>query len=431
MNFYPGLKAFEHGHGQHVPIGLPVLSKLAFDGFDLAPTWNDLVHRVTVAPEDAAALLDLSTIALLQGRRNDRIALQFEALKLQRIYRQLATRTTTEPLRLLAFMAPGDFMANLPVEFLLANSNVQLDMLYVVPGVPLPDSIPNHDVALVAVAETDENQPLLREIANVVRSWPTPVVNAPDCIARLSRDGTWELLKSAPGVVIPINVRINRTSFMEIAAGNIAMEDLLEGNRFPIIARPTGSHAGEGLSKLDDHVAIFRYLQERRENNFYIAPFIDYRGPDGLFRKYRVALIDGHPYACHMAISTHWMIHYLNAGMRDSPAKRSEEARFMAEFDQEFAVRHAGAISAIAKLVELEYLPIDCGETQDGRLLIFESGTNMIVHSMDPPDMFPHKQAQMEKVFTAFKTMLRSQSSRVIDVPKMTAVEANDTKIAT
>ena len=411
MNVYPGRQAFDQEGDLPVPIGVPALSKLAFDGFELAPTWNMLVHRVADAPDDAAALLDLSAIALLQGRPDDRITLQLEALKLQRVYRQLARRTTAEPLRLLAFMAPGDFKANLPVEFLLTDSSVQLDMLYVMPGEPLPDVIPDHDVALVAIAESDEAQPLLRDLAVALHGWSKPVINAPDRVARLSRDGTWGLLKSAPGVEFPINVRIGRARLTDVATGEAAIETVLEGSGFPIIARPLDSHAGEGLEQLADHAAITRYLQERPEENFYIAPYIDYRGPDGLFRKYRVALIDGRPYACHMAISDHWMIYYLNAGMRDDPAKRAEEARFMADFDNAFAVRHANAMSAVAKLAGLEYLPIDCGETRDGRLLIFESGTNMIVHSMDPPNIFPHKQVQMEKVFTAFQTMLRNRSS--------------------
>ena len=427
MNFHPGQQAFADVHDLPVPIGVPTLSKLAFDGFELAPTWNMLVHRFNGAPDDAAALLDLSAIALLQGRPDDRIALQLEALKLQRVYRQLATRGASEPLRLLAFMAPGDFKANLPVEFLLLESNIQLDMLYVMPGEPLPDVIPDHDVALVAIAESDQAQPLLRDLTDALRGWPKQVVNAPDHVARLSRDGTWELLKSVPGVVFPINVRLNRDRMMEVAVGEVAVEDILEGSGFPIIARPLDSHAGEGLEKLDDHTAVTLYLQERLEENFYIAPYIDYRGRDGLFRKYRVALIDGQSYACHMAVSDHWMIHYLNAGMRDNPAKRAEEARFMADFDNAFAVRHANALTAVAKLAGLEYLPIDCGETRDGRLLIFESGTNMVVHSMDPPEIFPHKRAQMEKVFTAFQTMLRNQSSRDA---RTTAAGANKTAIS-
>jgi hypothetical protein len=400
-----------------VPIGQPRLIKMAFDGIDLAPLWNVLALRAKEDPQDAAALLDLSMIAQIQGRSNDRAALQSWALEAQRLYRQPAAAAAGEPLRLLAFMTPGDFMANMPIGFLLEGSNVTLDMVYVMAGVPLPRPLPDHDVALVAVGESNENQVLLQELAALLRLWPRPVVNPPRPIARLTRDGTWALLESAPGVEIPLNARIDRQAFERVAGGETAIEDALAGSGFPIIARPIDSHAGEGLNKLDGPADIDAYLGERGETRFYIAPFVDYRGADGFYRKYRIALIDGSPYAVHMAISEHWMIHYLNADMTGSAEKRAEEARFMATFDEDFAVRHAVALRAIAKRIDLDYIQLDCGETRDGKLLVFEVGTNMVVHAMDPPDLFPYKRPQMEKVFAAFQALLRSRARLIERTP--------------
>jgi hypothetical protein len=285
-------------------------------------------------------------------------------------------------------------------------------MVYILPGLPLPHPLPDHDVAFVAIAESDENQPLLRELAGALRSWPRPVINRPERIAPLTRDGTWTLLKSAPGLVVPINARIDRAELAMAGRGEMNIESVLDGSGFPIIARPVDSHLGDGLCKLDNAFAIQAYLRERLEGKFYIAPFIDYRHPDGLYRKYRVALINGRAYAVHLAISQHWMINYVNADMKDSAEKRSQEARFMADFDRDFAARHADALSSIAERVGLDYLPFDCGETYDGKLLLFELGTNMIVHAMDPPDIFPYKQPQMERVFGAFQAMLRMRVGR-------------------
>ena len=100
------------------------------------------------------------------------------------------------------------------------------------------------------------------------------------------------------------------------------------------------------------------------------------------------------------------MIHYLNAGMAESAEKRDEEARFMAQFDAGFAVRHAGAFQAIFERAGLDYLGIDCAETADGKLLIFEIDSCMIVHAIDSVDIFPYKQPQMRKLFDAFSRML-------------------------
>jgi hypothetical protein len=356
-------------------------------------------------------LLDLSTIAHLQGRPDDRLALQAMALKLAHVFHQPPAPATAKPLRLLALMAPGDFMANIPIEFMLEGSAVALDMLYLAEDEPLPQPLPEHDVALVAIAESSRNQALLRHTASLMRSWPKPVLNSPQHIARLTREGTWDLLKATPGVMMPMNAAIRRSELGRIAQGTLAVADVLGGARFPIIARPHDSHAGKGLEKLDDSAAVEAYLAARAEDQFAIAPFVDYRSADGLYRKYRIALIAGKPYACHMAISEHWMIHYLNADMRQRSERRTEEVRFFAEFDGDFAVRHAAALAAINERFALDYIPFDCGETRDGKLLVFEAGTNMIVHSMDPPDLFPYKPLQMRKVFDAFYAMLREACS--------------------
>jgi hypothetical protein len=391
-----------------VPIGLARLAKLAFDGQDLALLADELSARALAVPPDPAALMDLSTIAQLTGRPDDRLMLQMGALSLQRVYRQPAAAEGT--LRLLAFMAPGDFLANTPLEFMLQDSNVSLDMLYVVPGRPLPQPLPAHDVAIVAATELEQNRAVLDQLAMLIPSCPRPVLNAPGRIARLTRDGAWNLLRSAPGVVYPINARIERARLAAVGNCEIKIADVLDFD-FPIIVRPVDSHAGHGLGRIADAPAIDGYLENHPACEFFVSPFVDYRGDDGLYRKYRVALIDGRPYACHMAISTHWMIHYLNAGMMESAEKRAEEARFMAEFDDGFVLRHREALVGIAERVGLDYVAMDCAEMRDGRLLVFEVGNGMIVHAMDSPTLFPYKAPQMRKVFGAFEAMLRAAAT--------------------
>ncbi len=58
-----------------------------------------------------------------------------------------------------------------------------------------------------------------------------------------------------------------------------------------------------------------------------------------------VAIVDGKPYACHMAIADRWDIWYLNAYMAFSEEKRAEEAAFMRDFDVAFAARHRDALA--------------------------------------------------------------------------------------
>ena len=83
----------------------------------------------------------------------------------------------------------------------------------------------------------------------------------------------------------------------------------------------------------------------------------------------------------------------------------------MREFDGDFAVRHAAALQALAERVALDYFAIDCGETKDGALLLFEADVAMIVHAMDPPEKYAYKLPAMRKLFAAFADLLRSAAA--------------------
>jgi hypothetical protein len=384
---------------------MAALTTRVFQGEDLTGLWQPLADRVTADAGDAAALFDLSILAQLGGDRERGLTFQREALKTQRVYRVVSPEGGPRQ-RVLALMGPGDFMANTPLEFLVHGSDVALDLLYVVPGMPFPAEIPDHDVAFMAIGESESTRALLGVLEPLAKAWPRPMLNRPECVLRLSRLGTWSLLEGAPGIVMPKTVRVDRATMTGIGAGTTPLDQVRPGEMFPIIARPIGSHAGHGLAKLDSAAAIGAYLAAQPEADFTVSRFVDYRSPDGLFRKYRVAMIAGRPFPSHMAISNEWMVHYLNAGMAENAERRAEEARFMTDFDADFAHRHAAAFRGFDERAGLEYFAIDCGETPDGKLLVFEADTAMIVHSMDPPDLFPYKPPAMGRLFAAFHALL-------------------------
>ncbi len=390
----------------HPPLmGIANLMSLAYDGVDLAPMGIELVHRATNDPSDANALMDLSTIMQLDMAPDVAMDLQAQALQIKQCY-CLPALEEHEAVRVLALMAPGELMSNAPLEFLVQDSDITLELCYVTADQPLPTPLPDHDVVFVAVNESDANQPILRRIATLLEALPRPALNDPRRIALLTRAGSCELLEGVPGLVMPAAVRVDRASVERIARGEMSIKDILGAHDFPIIIRPVDSHAGRGLSKLDDAAAFAGYLRANGDDEFYVSPFIDYCSDDGLYRKYRVVLIEGRPYACHMALSTKWMVHYLNAGMADSAVKRDEERRWMETFDDDFARRHQQALQAITERVGLDYLVIDCAETTAGEFLVFEVDSGAVVHALDPEDVFPYKPPQMDKVFAAFREML-------------------------
>ena len=386
-------------------IGAATLMRCAFYHDDLRPIGDMLLARAQANPDDANAWLDASFVLQLLGQRDAGLDIQRHALAIRTLY-ALPAPARTPTLNLLVLMGPGDFMANTPIEFLLQTTDIAAHVQYVSPELPFPEQVPDHDVLFVAIAQSDANVVLLRDVAQMVAGWPRPVVNRPENIAHLSRDGAHAKLDGTTGTVMPRTVRVARATAEQLADGALAVQALLPGEVFPLIVRPLDSHAGTDLQKVDDAAALRTYLAAQPSGEFYLAPFVDYSGPDGQFRKYRIVLIDGKPFICHLAISSHWMVHYLNAGMDDSAAKRAEEAAGMAGFDDGFARRHAAALAEIDARIGLPYLGIDCAETCDGRLLIFEVDNAMVVHAMDDPGKYPYKGPAMDKVFRAFEAML-------------------------
>jgi hypothetical protein len=369
-----------------------------------------LEARVAEDPSDAAAWLDLGMLLELSLYKDEGLACQTRALALSRIFR-IPAPAAAPGLRLLLFVGPGDLMANVPAQFLLVGSDVTLDLVFVEQGQPLPD-LPAHDLAIVGIGESDASRPLLEQLRRDLEGHPVPVLLDPEKVQALSRDRLWRLLEGVPGLYIPPTVRAAAGDLKALAEERRALEELLPGEAFPLLLRPMDSHGGKGLARIAGSDELAEYLNRVHSEAFFLSPFIDYRGPDGLHRKMRIAFIDGTPYACHMAVAEHWMLHYLNAGMDGDPSKREEEARHFATFDTDFAVRHAAAMKGLCERAGLEYFAIDCAETRDGGLLIFEADTAMIVHDMDPPALYPYKGPQMQRVFQAFRAMLEHHANR-------------------
>jgi glutathione synthase/RimK-type ligase-like ATP-grasp enzyme len=298
-------------------------------------------------------------------------------------------------------------MANAPLSFLIEDSDIALTMLYLLPGDPLPTHLPEHDVAIIAISDSSQTHALLEQLAGAVSTWPKPVLIHPEGILRTSRERAYSLLKDATGVVSPPTAQTTRQALQALCDGQAALESVLPEGAFPLIIRPLDSHAGHGLEKVDDLAKLTQYLSASAETDFFIASFIDYSGTDGLYRKYRVVLVEGVPFAGHMGVSKHWMIHYLNAGMVESAEKRTEEEAFMRDFDVGFAQRQRAGLRSVYQRFGLEYLVIDCAESPDGNLLVFEVDAGAVVHSMDPVDMFPYKVPAMQKIFDAFHALIK------------------------
>lgn len=366
--------------------------------------FSKLIAQMVAMPDDACRFMSQFQLFSVTGSLEFALEMQTHALELATLYRIEGSNKSA--IRLLALMGAGYQSANTPLDYLLEDSDIRLDLLYIVPGHPLPAVIPDHDVAIVALGESDQNQPVLELMEALIENWPRPVLNPAKYVRRCSRDGVYRLLKDIPGLLIPPTLRFTRHDLEKIARNEQPEHELPGQGAYPVTVRPLVSQGGSGLAKIADAAQLAAYLEGSSEQAFFVSYFVDYQSPDGYYRKARIALIAGRPYICHLAISDHWIVHYGTAGMTESSAKREEEARFMREFDSGFVGRHGEALRLIAETLALDYVVIDCAEAQDGKLLLFEADNRSWVHATDPVDVFPYKQHAMQRVFSAFRSML-------------------------
>ena len=384
-------------------LGTAALTAAAYGGTGL----DELGRLIARSDEHPAARsLDRSILHQLAMQRDEGLGLQREALQGSALYRVDTGRRGA--IRLLAIMAPGDLMVNTPLDFITAHLDVQLDILFLLPDRPLPPVIPDHDVAFMAVSEADPAT--LARLRGICASWPRPMLNNPACLPSLARDKLPRLLGGVPGLCCPAAATVDAPRLRALGDDPGWLSSILPGAAFPLLVRPAGSHAGAGLERVDRPEQLAG-LAERAPALSTITQYMDYRSPDGFYRKYRIALIDRRPFLCHLAISDHWMVHYLNAGMTESASKRAIEAEAMASFDTGFARRHAGSLHAICDELDFDVFSVDCGELPDGRLILFEADTAAIIHAMDAPELFPYKRPQMDHVFGAFGQLLRQRAA--------------------
>ena len=235
----------------------------------------------------------------------------------------------------------------------------------------------------------------------------TPVLNPPARIEATSRHRIGETLAGIEGLVAPRTIRLTADEVSE-GLGAATARAGLEG---PFIVRPTGSHGGKGLVLAEDLAALTRIAPEKGAD-LYVTAFHDYRSADGFYRKYRMIFVDRRPYAYHLAIGPHWMVHHRSAEMEDDPRRIAEELAFLRDPEAAVGPRAMAAIHAIGQRLDLDYGGIDFGLTDDGKVLLFEANATMLTH-LEPADgPFAAKNAYIEPILRAFRSHLTTLASR-------------------
>ncbi len=307
----------------------------------------------------------------------------------------------------LALAVPGDFQANLPLNMLF-DAATALHTLHLAdpaailadPAAFIPARLPHIDAVFIAIAEDEPHREALAAADALAAAIGAPVINHGATIASLCREGVARQLVRIPGAVVPAQRHRSRVELLAAAP------------HFPTILRPLGSHAGRNLARIASAPELARYLASTHGDRFNVAPFVDSRWPDGLYRKIRVIFVAGRPYPLHLAIHDDWAVWYYNAQMGRHPARRAEEDRFLADMEAVIGITATRALYAIAREIGLDYVGLDAGLMPDGRLVVFEVETGMLVHDPGSAPELADRRLAYARIRAAVERMIDDRTAR-------------------
>jgi tetratricopeptide (TPR) repeat protein len=343
-------------------------------------------QTLAAAPDPAFTALDTANILEAEGR-----------LAEAKPYRDQVPR----PLQLLIQTAPTPRRTVL-IAGAVGKGNIPLDALLPAPTTTRilwftefatdeqAAALPPYDVAINAIGDADVIDPSFDRLTALHAQ--RPLLNPPEAVRRTRRDRIPALLAGIPDIVVPAIYRLPPDqSQMPLTP--------------PFLVRPIVAHGGEDMIRVDT-ASQAASLKRSRADAQYATAFHDFRSPDGYYRKYRIIYVDRVPYAYHLAISRHWLVHYFSADMLTEPWKRDEERAYLENPAQTLGPKAMAAITAFGQRLNLDYAGIDFSILPDGSVLVFEANATMLVHLRDSAEDFPYKHAAVPKIFAAFDAML-------------------------
>jgi tetratricopeptide (TPR) repeat protein len=252
------------------------------------------------------------------------------------------------------------------------------------------------DLIFNAIGDADIAAPVFERMQAFVAAASVPVLNAPAAVAATARDRLPQHLAGIAGLLAPPVTRVHTAAQAQAC---------LDAAGAPVLVRPVATHGGEGLVLVEQAQQLATL--DWQAAAYFVAPYHDYRSADGCFRKYRVIFIDRQPYPYHLAISTHWLVHYFSADMLGQAGKQAEEARFLADPVAVLGAPAWQALHEVGARLALDYAGIDFALLADGRVLVFEANATMLVHREPPGSQLAYKNAYVQTLQQAFAAMVQ------------------------
>lgn len=278
----------------------------------------------------------------------------------------------------------------------------------------LAAALPPHDLVINAIGDADSAALALRRAKALLAATAAPVLNAPATVLRTGRCENWDRLGRLECVRTPHAVELSRAGLGSAQAGARLRA---QGLAFPLLLRSPGYHGGEHFVQVADESGLPAALAQLPGERLIALEFVDTRGADGKFRKYRVMTIGGNLYPLHAAVGHKWKLHYFTADMADNAAHRVEDQRFLEDMDAALGPRAVRALHEIARTLGLDYGGIDFGLHADGSVVVFEANATMIVPEPGADARWDYRRTAVARIDAAARALLLRRAANPTPVP--------------
>ncbi len=269
---------------------------------------------------------------------------------------------------------------------------------------PLPD----HQLVINAIGDAERSPSALAAAQSMLALTKAPVINPPAAVLATTRSNNAKRLAGMPGVVTPMSATLPREQLSDSSA---ALTLARHGFEFPLLLRTPGFHTGQYFLCAESFEVLPAVLAKLPGQDLIVMQYLDARGAGGKSRKYRAMMIDGHIYPLHVAISSHWKIHYFTAEMAENPKHRAEDAAFLENMPGILGSAAMNALERIQAVLGLDYGGIDFGLNAKGEVLVFEANATMTVNPPERDERWNYRRPAYERICAAIQKMLRERAA--------------------
>jgi glutathione synthase/RimK-type ligase-like ATP-grasp enzyme len=272
---------------------------------------------------------------------------------------------------------------------------VKLFADYYDPSLPLPP----HDVIFNAIGDAELCERALDVASRLVKKSTAPVINPPQRVAQTSRVEIARRLAGVEGLLTARTERVRRAALREL--------DM----RAPFLLRSPGYHTGEHFVFVGDANEVERAAAALPGDELLALEYLDSRGADGSFRKYRVLFIGGKLFPLHLARSTQWKVHYFTADLAATPEAIAEETAFLTNVESAIGCRAVRALEEVQRRLGLDYAGADFGLDPSGNVLLFEANAAMKIVPPAPHDPSEVRREAAARALGAMRALISRSSA--------------------